>query len=86
MVDLVRSRCSPEALAKEFPLKTIRNWFRRHDLDQGRRTDGLTTGEWAELPRPRCDNRQFRVQPEILAIATAWLVRQTETRPSLLVN
>jgi len=81
MVDLVRAGRSPEALAKEFEptAQAIRNWVKQDDLDQGRREDGLTTEERAELRRLRRENRQLRMDREILAKAAAWFARETET-------
>ena len=83
MVDLVRSGRSPEALAKEFEptAQAIRNWVKQDDLDQGRREDGLRTEERAELRRLRRENRQLRMDREILAKAAAWFARETETPP-----
>ena len=83
MVDLVRAGRSPEALAREFEptAQAIRNRVRQDDLDQGRRTDGLTTGERTELRRLRRENRQLRMDREILAKAAARFARETETPP-----
>ncbi len=83
MVDLVRSGRSPEALAKEFEptAQAIRNWVKQDDLNQGRREDGLTTEERTELRRLRRENRQLRMDREILAKGAAWFARETETPP-----
>ena len=83
MVDLVRAGRSPEALAKEFEptAQAIRNWVKQDDLDKGRREDGLTTEERTELRRLRRENRQLRMDREILAKAAAWFARETETPP-----
>ena len=83
MVDLVRSGRSPESLSKEFEptAQAIRNWVKQDDLDQGRREDGLSTEERAELRRLRRENRQLRMDREILAKAAAWFARETETPP-----
>lgn len=83
MVDLVRSGRSPEALAKEFEptAQAIRNWVKQDDLDHGRGEDGLTTEERSELRRLRRENRQLRMDREILAKAAAWFARETETPP-----
>ena len=83
MVDLVRAGRSPEALAKEFEptAQAIRNWVKQDDLDQGRRTDGLTTEERTELRPLRRENKQLKMEREILAKATAWFARETETLP-----
>ncbi len=81
MIDLVRSGRSPEALAKEFEptAQAIRNWVKQDDLDQGGREDGLTTEERTELRRLRRENRQLRMDREILAKTAAWFARETET-------
>ena len=83
MVDLVRSGRSPEALAREFEptAQAIRSGVKQDDLDQGRREDGLSTEERAELRRLRRENRQLRMDREILAKAAAWFARETETPP-----
>ena len=69
MVQLVKSGRSPESLAEEFEPSggAIRNWVKQQDLDEGRREDGLTTGERDELRRLRRENRRLREEREILA-------------------
>lgn len=53
MVELVRSGRSARSLAREFDPseQTIRNWVKQADLDEGRRSDGLTTEARLELRR-----------------------------------
>ena len=60
MLALVRSGRTPESLSREFEVSStsIRNWMKQDDLDAGRRTDGLTTDERAELTRLRRENRE----------------------------
>lgn len=84
MVELVRAGRGPEELAREFEpsAQTIRNWVKRADLDEGRRSDGLTTAEREELRRLRGELRQVKLEREILAKATAWFARETGSMPS----
>jgi len=68
MVELVRSGRTPEDLGRHFEpsAQAIRNWVCQADLDEGRRTGGLTTEEREELVRLRRKNRQLREEWEIL--------------------
>lgn len=83
MVELVRVGRNPRALAREFEPseQTIRNWVKQADLDAGRRTDGLTSEEQGELRRLRRENRQLKLEREILKKAAAWFARETGTIP-----
>jgi len=83
MVELARAGRTPEELSKEFEpsSQTIRNWIRQADRDEGLRADGLTTTEREELRRLRRDNRQLKVEREILAKAAAWFARETDSVP-----
>jgi transposase len=83
IVELVRAGRSPEELAREFEpsAQAIRNWVRQADLDGGRRQDGLTTAEQEELRRLRRENRQLKIEREILAKAAAWFARETDAVP-----
>ncbi len=83
MVELVRTGRSPEELGREFEPsgQTIRNWIRQSDLDEGRRTDGLTTEERNELRRLRRENRQLKLEREILKKAAAWFAQETGSVP-----
>ncbi len=77
IVELVRSGRKPESLAREFEptSQTIRSWLRQADLDEGRRSDGLTTEERQELVR-------LREEREILKKAAAWFARETDSKRS----
>jgi transposase len=79
----VRSGRTPEELAKEFEPSAgaIRTWVKQADLDQGIRSDGLTTEERGELRRLRRENRQLRMEREILKKATAWFARESNSIP-----
>ena len=83
MVELVRSGRTPQELAREFEPSAgaIRNWVRRADLDEGRRSDGLTTDERDELRRLKRENRQLRTEREILKKAAAWFARESNSIP-----
>jgi transposase len=81
MVELAKAGRSPEALAREFEpsAQTIRNWVAQAGRDEGRRSDGLTTVEREELSRLRRENRQLRLEREILSKAAAWFAQETAT-------
>jgi transposase len=83
LIALARAGRSPEALAREFEpsAQTIRNWIEQADRDAGRRTDGLTTDERAEITRLRRENRQLKLERDILSKAAAWFARETGTIP-----
>jgi transposase len=83
MVELVRKGQTPEQLARRFDpsAQAIRNWVKQADLDEGRRADGLTTGEREELGRLRRENKTLRQEREILKKAAAWFARETGSIP-----
>jgi transposase len=83
MVDLVRAGRSPEELAGEFEptAQSIRNWVGRSARNVGRGDGGLTTAEREELHRLRRENRQLRLEREILSKAAAWFARETNAIP-----
>ncbi len=84
MVELVRAGRTPEELAREFEpsAQAIRNWVKQAERDGGLRSDGLTTQEKEELQRLRRENKQLRVERDILAKAAAWFARETGSIPS----
>ncbi len=83
MVELVRAGRTPEELSKEFEPsgQAIRNWVIQADRDEGRREDGLTTAEREELRRLRRENKQLRVEREILSKAATWFAREADSKP-----
>jgi transposase len=83
MVELVRAGRTPNELAEEFEptAESIRNWVKQAEIDEGQRSDGLTTDEKQELARLRRENKQLRLEREILAKATAWFARETGSIP-----
>jgi len=59
----------------------IVNWLKQDDLDDGRRTDGLTTEERKELTQLRRKVRDLEMERDILKKAAAWFARETHTIP-----
>ena len=85
IIELARSGRSPNDLAREFEpsAQAIRNWIKQAELDDGKRQDGLTTDEHEELRRLRRENKQLRLEREILSKAAAWFARETNSIPPL---
>ena len=83
LIELARAGQTPEALARKFEpsAQTIRNWVKQADLDEGKRHDGLTTEERAELVRLRRENRTLREEREILKKAAAWFAKESDSNP-----
>lgn len=83
MVELVRAGRTPEELAREFEptANTIRYWVKQTDLDEGRRRDGLTTAEREEIRQLKRENRQLRLERDILKKAAAWFARESDSIP-----
>jgi transposase len=84
LVALVRAGRTPEELAQEFEptAQTIRNWVGQAATDRGERPGELTTAERQELTRLRRENRQLKLEREILSKAAAWFARETATLPA----
>ena len=84
ILQLVGAGRTPDELAAEFEptAQTIRNWIKQAELDHGQRHDGLTSDEKAELSRLRKENKQLRLEREILSKAAAWFARETEAVPA----
>ena len=55
--------------------------MKQADLDAGVRSDGLTTEERDELRRLRRENKQLRIEREILKKAAAWFAREPDSVP-----
>jgi transposase len=84
MVELVRAGRTPEELSREFEptAQSIHNWVKQFELDAGQRHDGTTTAENEELKRLRRENKQLKLERDILSKAAAWFARETGTIPS----
>lgn len=83
IIELARAGRSINELAREFEpsANAIREWVKQAALDEGLRSDGLTTTEREELTRLRRENRMLREEREILAKAAAWFAQETATTP-----
>ena len=90
MVDLVRAGRDPQDLSREFEpsAQAIRNWVADADRRDGRRDPkpatvdvALTSTERDELARLRRENKQLRLEREILSRAAAGLARGTGVAP-----
>ena len=84
LVELVRAGRDPEDLSREFEptAQSIRNWVAQADRQEGRRepkAETLSPGEREELARLRRENRQLRLERDILSKAAAWFARETGT-------
>ena len=80
MVALVRAGRTPDELAAEFEptRQTIRNWVRQADVDEGRRSDGLTSSERDELRRLPKEVKNRRIEWEIQGKADLPVTRLCE--------
>jgi len=83
LVELVRAGRTPESLAKDFEptAQTIRNWVKQADLDEGRRSDGLTSEEREELTRLRRQVKVLEEEKAILKKAAAWFAQESNRTP-----
>jgi transposase len=84
IVELAHAGRSIEELAREFEASanSIRKWVKQAALDEGSRSDGLTSTEREELNRLRREIRVLREEREILAKAAAWFAQETGATPS----
>ena len=84
MVELVQAGRSPTELAREFDVsaQSIANWVGRAAADSAKPVSGkqaISTAEREELARLRRENRQLRMERDILAKATAWFAKDGKT-------
>ena len=87
MVDLVQAGRDPADLAREFEpsAESIRAWVAlatRKESGREEKGDGLSAAERDELGRLRRENKQLRVERDILSRAAAWFARETGAVPS----
>jgi transposase len=85
MVELYHAGRSTTELARDFGPnpQSIRNWvaWAKRDASQGEGSK-LTSAEREELSRLRHENRQLRLEREILSKAAAWFARETNRMPA----
>src|SRR6266852_9791688 len=84
IIELARTGRPIAQLARESEASAnaIRKWVKQAGLDEGLRSDGLTTAEREELNRLRRENRVLREEREILSKAAAWFATETGSVPS----
>ena len=90
IIELVRAGRSPADLAREFEPseQAIRNWVAAADRSEGRTPSMpvdrtvLSAAERDEPARLRRENKQLRLERDILSRATAWFARETGVIPS----
>lgn len=68
------------ATERGIAVDTLRSWVRRAEIDAGRRHEGLTTEERAEVRRLRGEGRDRREEREILLQAAAGAKETGQTR------
>ena len=70
------------AVARDLDLTetALRTWVNRARADQTHGRTGLTTAEREELARLRKENRQLRLEREILKNAAAFFAKEPATR------
>jgi len=83
MIELVQAGRTPAELSREFgcSAQTISNWVAQAARDKGRPLpgkEGLSSAEREELARLRRENRQLKMERDILAKATAWFAAKGE--------
>jgi transposase len=79
-IRLARTSGKPHAqIARELGMtgETLRLWLKQADVDEGKRSDGLTTEEQEELRRLRRENRILREERQILKKAAAFFAQET---------
>ena len=84
MIELAQAGRTPTELSREFDVsaQSIANWVSQAAIDRGKPLpgkDGLTSAEREELSRLRRENRQLKMERDILAKATAWFAKRGET-------
>src|SRR3954466_12831148 len=87
MGELVRAGRSPDDLARErepsgHSIRACAAPAERNEAGREGAPAGLTAAERDELTRLRRENKQLRLERDILSKAAAWFARETGTLPS----
>jgi transposase len=61
--------------------QTLYAWMKQDGLDNGKRSDGLTTEEHAEVRRLRREVRILQEERDILKKAAAFFAKETNSTP-----
>ena len=79
MVELVWAGRKFAELSREFgPTDwTLRKWVKQAERDAKRGDGGLTTSEREEFGRLRRENRQLKLERDILSKAAAWFANES---------
>ena len=74
---------SRSRIAKDLGIaeQTLYTWIKQSELDNGKRTDGLTTEEREEIRRLRREVRILREERDILRKAAAFFAKETNSIP-----
>ncbi len=78
-VELARMREKPiTKIAEDLGISDscLRNWMRQSDLDEGRRSDGVSSAEREELVALRRELRVAKLENEILKRAAAYFASE----------
>jgi transposase len=83
MLELIKAGKTAKELSVEFGCckETINHWVAQDAIDEGKPLSGktgLTSVEREELARLRRENRQLKMERDILAKATAWFAGKGE--------
>ena len=83
MVELVGAGRKYEELGQAFGCTgwSIRQWVKQAERDAGRGDGGLSSEERLELGRLRRENRQLKLEREILSKAAAWFAKESIATP-----
>jgi transposase len=78
MVEFIRAGLTPEELSRELEpsAQSISNWVGQADRDEGKPKDGVTSAERDELRRLRKENKQLKLEREILSKARPGSLRR----------